>query len=297
MSAGNSIYVVITDFNGWQQTRTCLQKLNESSCKDFRTIVVDHGTSGETAAGIAEFPSCIHVRGGPEVWWTGATNLGIREALARDATHVMLLNNDCYVGQSTLATLVDHVAAKHDMIVAPVQRDLASGDVFVVRMGTCIPLGFATVVTARMRKLPTSGDRLLRTEIIAGGRGALIPVQVFDRVGLPDEEALPHYYADHDFYLRCRAHGVQLYVATDANVYIDDTRTTIARDPGAMNWAQFRQSFNDRRSHRNLDALKALFSRHYPVRTLYPIGMFLNVSRYSLSYIVRRATRFLRRSA
>lgn len=296
MSSRNSIYVVITDFNGWQQTRICLEKLAASSYQNFQTIVVDHGTSGETAEGIAEFPNSIHLVGDPELWWTGSTNLGVRAALEQGADFVMLLNNDCYVGESTLAKLVQHLDGITAGIVAPVQRDASSGEAMVVRASTCFTLGFPTMILPHMRKLPDSGGRLLPTKLIVGGRGAMFPSQVFDRVGLFDEESLPHYGADHDFYLRCRACGVQLFVATDTDVFVDDTRTTTAHDPGAMTWSQFRQSFYDPRSHRNLDALKELFRRYYPVRMLYPVGIFLNVGRYILVYIVRRAARFFRSS-
>lgn len=295
LSIDAPLYVVVTDFNGWQQTQVCLQRLQQSSFTNYKVIVVDHGTDAATAAGIGDFPACTLLRGNPELWWTGATNLGIREALARGAEYVMLLNNDCYVDESTLATLMHCVAGEDSRIVAPIQRDPATGDVLVARLNTCFLLGFPTVQLPYMRRLPTSGAELLSTALIGGGRGVVIPAPVFDRVGLFDEKALPHYWADHDFYFRCRASGISLFLARNASVAVDDTRSTTARNMGAMTWREFRASLYDTRSHRNVSALKTLFRRYYPLKLLYPLGLTLNLARYSMTYCLQRIAAAARR--
>jgi hypothetical protein len=188
-----------------------------------------------------------------------------------------------------------HFAANAPGIVAPVQRDAATGEVMVARMSTCMALGFPTVVLPAMRELPAAETALLPTRLIGGGRGVVLRAAVFDSVGLFDEQALPHYYADHDFFLRCKANGIRLFVATDASVFVDNTRTSEARGLADMSWQQFKDSLGNRRSHRNLGALTALFRRHYPVKALYPIGVMLNLGRYFMSYLVLRASRSLRR--
>lgn len=295
VSDTETLYIVTTDFNGWQQTRICLQRLQQSTFRNFTTIVVDHGTTDETASGLKEFPSCIRLRGEPDLWWTGATNLGIREALRRGARSIMLLNSDCYVEESTLENLMQHVSTGAPGIVAPIQRDAATGEVLVARMSYCFTLGFATVVLPSMRKIKTSENGLMSTRLIGGGRGVVLPAEVFDSVGFFDERALPHYYADHDFFLRCKAAGLRLYVATDASVLVDDSRTSVARGLSDMSWQQFKDSLGDPRSHRNLGALSELFRRHYPIRWLFPIGVTLNLARYFVSYLLLRASRVLRR--
>ena len=54
------------------------------------------------------------------------------------------------------------------------------------------------------------------------------------------------------------------------------------------------RTFRDRRSHRNLRDLSALFRRHYPIRGLYPLGVGLNLLRYSVLYAAGRLSRSLR---
>ena len=116
----------------------------------------------------------------------------------------------------------------------------------------------------------------------------LIPASVFERVGLLDEIRLPHYGSDHDFYLRCRNHGVPLYIALDAYVDIDEKSTTQASRLGEMNIAQFVDSLTNPRSHRNLKDLSALFKKHYPIKGLYLVGVVLNMLRYFATYLYKR---------
>lgn len=289
------LYVVITDYDGWAQTQVCLRRLQESMYQGFRVIVVDHGTTNETADGLAEFPSCVRVEAGSNLWWTGATNVGVRKAIELGAVQIMLLNNDCYVEPSTIDELLGQVGEAGGRVVAPIQRAASSGEILVARAATCFTLGFPTFALPHMRRVPSTAPELIATKMVVGGRGAIVPVDVFEQVGLFDEEVFPHYGADHDFYMRCRAKGVDLFIATRASVELDDTRTSVARNLGAMSWLQFRDSLRNSRSHRNVATLVALFKRHYPVRLLYFIGVSLNLARYFVSYLLARMARIFSR--
>jgi len=288
-SSEERIFIVIPVLNRWNQTRICLQHIESSTYKNVEIIVVDHGSTDETEKALHElYPDVTHIRADGSLWWTGATNIGIREAMKRGARVIMLLNNDCYVEPDTLRHLTTHAASRGEAIIAPLQRSLQSGRTSPATATTCFLLGFSTLTCSR--KLPNrpGADRLASTSLIIGGRGALIPTSAFERVGLLDEIRLPHYGSDHDFYLRCRKHGIPLYIATDAYVDIDEKRTTLASRLGGMNVAQFVDSLTNPRSHRNLKDLSALFKKHYPIKGLYLVGVALNMLRYFATYLYKR---------
>lgn len=291
-----TVHIVITDFNGWAQTRECLVRLQASQFEDYKVWVVDHGLNDETKAGLQEFSWVHRIQADPELWWTGATNRGIEQALQAGARYVMLLNNDCFVRDTTLSKLMRHVDDANAGIVAPVQLSASTGDVMSGRVTTCFALGFPTLVLPSYRDVELGSEQLLDTELIVGGRGVVIPRSVFDAVGLLDEKSLPHYGADHDFYLRCKRHGLSLQVACDAIVDIDETRTSASRHPGQMTFAEFRHSFSDIRSHRNMQMLKVLFKRYFPVKALYPVGIALNVLRYTMIYLCGRVLQLVKRN-
>jgi len=292
MSADGGLQVVIPVRDRWDQTERCIQSLLAARLAPDRIIVVDHGSTDGTAERLAgSYPQVVRLDDDPQHWWAGATNSGIRRALAHGAASVMLLNNDCRLAPGTLERLQAHSVDHPVAVIAPVQRD-ALGQVRVARATTLLWLGFPTVVLPWHRRLG-AGHALLPTRLIVGGRGVIVPRAVFESVGLFDDEALPHYGADHDFYLRCRHHGVALYVATDCSVIVEEAGIGPARDPESMSWEDFRQSLVSRRSHRNIADVTAFFRRHYPVPALYPLGTALFLLRYVLRYLAARLARRL----
>jgi len=279
------LHIVIPDFNGWEQTRVCLEALRLSTYTDMEVIVVDHGTTETTRQGLSsDYPAALHVRGESALWWTGATNLGIRKAMERDAATIMLLNNDCYVRLHTIERLMDHHQRAPHSIIAPVQSDALTKRVLCATATSCYFLGLPIVIApwGAERKLRRCG--LLPTKLIVGGRGVVIPAEMFHRVGLLDEKGLPHYGSDNDFYMRCRRAGIPLYIAPNAVVEIDRRTTTQAVNLGCMSFRKFLDTLRDRRSHRNLRDLTALFKRHYPIKGLHHFGVMLNLLRYFLLF-------------
>src|ERR1700735_4536623 len=89
------LFIVIPVFNRWSFTMDCLKSLTPQSNGLFKLIVVDHGSTGCTSDNIAsQFPDVIVLKGDKSMWWTAATNLGVRYALNNNASKVLTLNND-----------------------------------------------------------------------------------------------------------------------------------------------------------------------------------------------------------
>ena len=288
------LFIVIPVFNRWEQTRNCLDHLLGGSYNEFTIMVVDHGSTDGTRSGLeTEYPDIIRLTGASDLWWAGATNLGIREALQRGAQTIMLLNNDCYLLTDTMERLARHREAAPEAIIAPIQRNIRSGDIITRPMVSCFLMGFPTLLLPRRPMYQRDRPALANTRLIIGGRGVLIPANVFRIAGLFNETLLPHYGADHDFYLRCRQQGVRLCIAQDALVEIDEDTTTLSRDLGLMPVSKFIESLSDRRSHRNIPELANLFRLHYPIPGLYTLGVAIYLVRYLVVYILSRTAHAL----
>lgn len=294
MPNNDKIYIVIPVYNGWEQTRICLESLKESSYKNIEILVVDHGSTDTTKENLpVEFPNVTRIFGEPTLWWAGASNLGIRTALRLGAKFIMLLNNDCYVTPETIKILEEQFSTLgREAIIAPSQKSLRTGKVLSRLATTCFLLGFPTLLLPNRRLTRNNTQGLHRTKLILGGRGVLIPASIFERIGQLDEKTFPHYGADHDFYLRCVKQKIPLFVSTRAFVYVDDTKTTLASNLDKLSFREFIATFSDRRSHRNLTDLTALFKRYYPIKGLHHLGVTLNLIRYTLLYVWKRVTSF-----
>ncbi|NIA28032.1 MAG: hypothetical protein GWP02_08250, partial [Desulfobulbaceae bacterium] len=134
---------------------------------------------------------------------------------------IMPLNHDCYVRSDTIANILKSIKNTTNSIVAPVQYSLRDRNELVCATSFFL-LGFPTVIIPGKWCKSFSSTNLLSTRLIIGGRGVVIPAEIFNTVGYFDELALPHYGADHDFYLRCKKSGIKLLTCLDATVDIDD---------------------------------------------------------------------------
>jgi len=288
------LYIVITDFNGFSQTRCCLDALRKSYCQNFSVILVDHGTTEETMIGVGKYyPEVVRITGSPDLWWAGATNVGIRYSLGRGAQVVMLLNNDCYVTPETIGELLDIWGKKQKAIIAPVQRDLETGKISTINPRCMLLIGFPAMSGPKKMTKNWYEMRTIPANIIAGGRGVLIDSSAFDDIGLLDEESLPHYWADHDFYLRAKKNNWSLCVSTRAFVDIDDRRTTISENIDKMSFGQWIDSLYNFRSHRNIAHVSEFFKKHYPVKKLYLIGVFFYTVRYLIVFLLLKGKKLI----
>lgn len=287
----HELWVVIPSFDDLAMISRCLGELHPNMAP-YTVCVVDHGSVSTIELLQRDFPSVETVRETPELWWTGATNAGIRRALDAGASHVMLLNSDCVVDKATVNRLWDLSREMSPGVVAPLQRNLHDRQPLVVRSWTGLSAGFPTLRSERrVRK-----HGVVPTRMIIGGRGVIIPRQIFEQVGLFDADALPHYLADHDFYLRCRRAGYSLFVDTESQILVDQERSTESAQLGRLDLNAFRATLSSRRSHRNLRDLRTFFERNYPVRRLWRIGYTLSATRYCLAWMAARAVRLGRTS-
>ena len=126
------IYIILVNWNGWQNTVECLNSLILLEYPDFRIVVCDNGSSDDSLQEIRKWADCHDVRytehqraeaeaGGSLVvdtiltlicndenlGFAGGNNVGLRFAMARgDADFCWLLNNDTVVKPDALTHLV-----------------------------------------------------------------------------------------------------------------------------------------------------------------------------------------------
>jgi len=279
--------VIIPAFSGHGQLQHCLESLYHSSFPDFEIIVVDHGTTSEISNWLQNrFPHVDCIRGSSELWWSGATNLGVRHALHQGSTLIMLLNHDCYVRKNTIETLLARLHSQTNAIIAPAQINTRTQRETIGATSFFLA-GFSTIVPPASWYRKFYSATLIPVRLIPGGRGVIIRASVFDRVGFFNAAQLPHYYADHDFYFRCHKAGIKLYVCGDVKVDIDDTMSTLGDMDNDLSLTNLRDSLKNRRSHRNIKDLSTLFSLHYPIAVLAHLGVALHLVRYVSVYLVK----------
>lgn len=214
-----TVFAVIPTHNRKGPLAACLKALTVQSRSPV-IIVGDGGSADGTAAMIgAEFPGTTLCSGSDELWWTGATNLALREALRRAEPEdsILCINDDVVVEPDYVEKLLA-CAVKPRRIVGSVTTAMNDPDTICdggvhVNWWTASHRGRNTG-----RSLHDFGPRHVEAVDVLPGRGTLFPVSVFREVGEFPEAELPHYAADHAFTAKCARAGYELVVSYDAVV-------------------------------------------------------------------------------
>src|SRR6266700_7063458 len=101
--ASPRVAVIVLTWNGREDTLLCLESLRSVDYPNWEVLVVDNGSEDGTVDAIhQEHPWVTVVETGANLGFAGGNNVGIQEALKRDAELILLLNNDTTVAPDLL---------------------------------------------------------------------------------------------------------------------------------------------------------------------------------------------------
>jgi GT2 family glycosyltransferase len=289
-----SILIVIPVHNRLEVTKTCLESLRNQTYRRFQTIMVDDGSTDGTRELIRrEFPEVMLLEGDGNLWWTGATNLGIQEALkqAGPNDYILTLNNDTILPAGYVETLDREIGKYPDALIGSVALDNDTPD-RIVEAGVDInwlTAKYTYLLQNRsFRELRSRGQSCFRPTVLPG-RGTAIPVKVFGEIGLFDNKAFPHYAADYDFSLRAKKAGYDLVVGFDLRLFSLPKLSGIADTGERVPLSQAMHSFMSIRSGNNLMKRLRFAVRHAPLFLL-PTFVIADTFRVILGTLLKRTT-------
>ena len=92
------IVAIIVTYNAVPWLERCLGSLQASSVP-VQTVIVDNRSTDETVNTIrTRYPQTVLIENQENLGFGQANNIGIRYALEHEATHVLLLNQDAWIG-------------------------------------------------------------------------------------------------------------------------------------------------------------------------------------------------------
>jgi GT2 family glycosyltransferase len=219
------VFIVIVVYKRLELTKACLASLLRQNYQNYKIVLVDHCEQDETTAQYIRqnMPEVDVVKGTDDMWWTAATNFGIKHVLENlspnlDQDLILTLNNDLTVPAEYIQELVNtYQASDHKTLVGSVSLDGDEPELIDFagciwnKVSTRIRSSFsANTKYSQIRELGSVNSDLLP------GRGTLFPISLINEIGYYDQEQFPHYASDYDFSYRAKLKGYRLIVSTKA---------------------------------------------------------------------------------
>ena len=284
-----TVFIIIPVYNRKELTAECIKSLYKQTYDKLKIVVVDDGSSDGTEGMIKrEFPDVVLLRGDGNLWWTGATNMGVKYVLdkRKQNDYVLTLNNDLYVGSDYIYQLLKCAGNNPDSLIGSLS--VFKDDPKRVFYGgvTWDPL-FAKYnpIFKRGEKMTSKLSGIREVDLLRG-RGTLIPVKVFNDIGLYDRVHFPQYIADEEFSLRAKKAGYRLIVCYDAVVLSDVEKTGFNWMASKPTFKLFFKSLFNIKSANNLRARYHFARKHARIFIVYLFCDYLRLfSSFCRSYI------------
>lgn len=279
-----TLFVVMPVHNRKAATRKCLNCLYHQTYPFIKIIVVDDGSNDGTQEMIEqEFSEVIRLRGNGNLWWTGATNMGIKYAINNDADLILTLNNDVLVKSNYIHKLINAHLDNLDALIGSIELTQDTPHILLYAgIKSFNPWTAKSMKNGSLLKEYSGELSGLLPTISLPGRGVLIPSDVFMTIGMFDEDSFPQYAADFDFSVRAAKAGFSLLVHSENPVYSPYEPNR----PGGMaqSWGDFLKTFFIFRSSNYLPISLRYGFRHHPHKWYFPFYATLDVIRKLVSF-------------
>jgi hypothetical protein len=250
---------IIPVHNRREVTLACLQRLRNQGVLEWsQAYVVDDGSTDGTSDAIrAAFPEVRLLHGDGDLWWTGATEHGMRAAFDDGAQFICWLNDDTSPHAGACA-----------------QLRTTSEATGAITTGQCQIPANGPIVYGGLRKkgmglhvVPVVGHEPVEVHA-ACGNFVCIPRSVVERIGFVDGRHLPHAHGDTDYTLRASSAGFR--------VLVEPRALADARPNALANYTSWLLSdisvpdiwrpLADKRAYAFAPAYARLLSRHFGFR-------------------------------
>jgi len=239
------VFVIIAVFNRIEHTLHVLKCLEAQSFQEFDVVVVDDGSSDGTTQIIQkQFPKVILVQGDGSWWWARSMNEGFKLALAKGADVLITLNNDVNFNKELIASLL-HLHRQKPKSLIGCLNIVVKKQKYIFFSGIKA-ISWWKAKEYKYHKAFTLLDKPLRglhASKCLNGRGTLIPVEVFNAIGLYDNKHFPQYAADYDYTLRAARSGFKSWISWDNTIESFIEETGAGRSFIRQSWRRFMRSF------------------------------------------------------
>ena len=225
------VSIIVLNWNGWQDTKECLNSLAEIDYQNYEIILVDNGSEDDSVERIKEYINqsaqnrkIKFLALNSNLGFAGGNNVGIKNALESGTDYIFLLNNDTIVEPDFLSELIKiSESDKKIGIIGPKINFYDFKDRiwffggkinWLLNKGTHIHYD---ELDKNLQDKPFESDYFT-------GCALLIKKEVIEKIRLMWNGYFL-YYEDTDWNLKARKNGWKIMVAPNAKIYHKASRS------------------------------------------------------------------------
>ena len=208
------VNIVILNWNGWKDTISCINSLQNTEARKLANIIViDNGSSDDSIYRIKKsYPDIELIENGSNLGFGGGCNVGLLKSINDEVDFVWLLNNDTKAKPGSLEALLN--IARSDIRTGVIGSIIYSMDepdrIKTWGGGSFNFWSGGSKYIHRQKDTP-------KLKYITGA-SMLIRIQALREVGLFDESSYFMYWEDADLCRRFSSHAWRLAVAEDSAI-------------------------------------------------------------------------------
>lgn len=222
------VAVIVLSLNGSKVIQPCLESLIMSDYGNLEIIVVDNGSTDNTADLVQQnFPQVRLISTGKNLGFAGGNNVGIK---ATDADIVILLNDDTTVEPNMVSEIARFAASDPDVGVIGCKILYPDGQTIQHAGAAVLPNGLTRHYGYGERD-EGQYDRIFDVAYVTGAAIA-IKREVLDKLGLLDAGYYPIYFEEVEYCERARRAGFRVVYLPSAKLLHFESQVTVKASYG-----------------------------------------------------------------
>jgi GT2 family glycosyltransferase len=243
------IYICIPTHNRLELTIRCITSIYNQHYKNFEIIIFDDGSTDNTSIVLTKtFPTIKVIIGDGSFWWTGSINKCVEYAIkkANEDDFIYTLNNDTEVLQDTLMELIDLAKSKPNSLIGTLNvfyNDHNRIETSAFKREKYLCFSYYKPICRYGETISSNNNSL--DYVFANslsGKGVLIPVKVFKKIGLYNSKKLPQYHGDTEFTIRANRYGFDILLSLKAKLLSHVDQTGVGTIKTGSSYLQFLKS-------------------------------------------------------